>query len=157
MTRTGPASLVVVTGAGIVSDEGPIATESSLVIVAGFGGEASVVVVGLLCDNEESRAVADGASAAFDCGFEAIVEAFSGLVVVEEGGNEVSMGEEDGIATSFRRLLCDSVPAVLLGTPDASRSLISTALSEDLRCEVDVGLEVEFESEPWADDCVVPS
>ena len=137
MTRTGPASLTI--GVGIVSIDGPIATESSLVIAGGedddgpWADVAEVVVAGSLLDDDKgSIDFSDADIAAFDdsAGF-----VFSFVIpdVAVVVGKLESMGEVVGIETSLRRP-CEPAPFPI----EASRSLISTGIL-DCGCELDRG------------------
>jgi len=135
MTRTGPASLI--TGAGVLSVDGPIATESSRVMAGATeldGSDAAAAVVFVLASLVE---VDKGATAGIELEIAAFEDSFCDLVfsLAEEldmVGKEESRGEDSGIETSLRLRPCDPAPVLF----DASSSLISTGiLPEECGCE----------------------
>lgn len=147
ITRTGPASLPD-TGAGGLSVDGPIAIESRREIA----GCAGVVMVSLfdtdkgLVDFSVWRAA--GVEPSIGTVFPGLVfspEVPAAVFVVVDVGKVESMVEDAGFKTSLRKPPCEPspsaepAPAVLL---DTSRSLISTALLDD----------VDGRSNPFVDD-----
>ena len=136
ITRAGPASLATI-GAGMLSIEGPIATESSRVIVGWVDGDGPAAVdvdadiaAALLDDDKESFAGSAVDIALFDVSAGLVFSSAISDVLVVAGKLEV-MGEVEEIGTSLRRP-CEPASSLF----EVSSSVISTGM-DDCGVELD--------------------